>query len=554
LFCNIIKAMPQIIANIQTPSRPSLDFFEYWDSLGLFDELSVLLPPEFFIIFEIAQVIFTPELISEALNAVEDISREEKIEAPNRDESILINRVERISPLSDIMVIDRYRTIYDLKKALPRELAWEDTIFDIKLFKHELLVQKFYEEKADTFKPISTLQDESGRQANRFDQKFYLLLDRSRSMEIRMRSFFSKCLVAEFLRRKLNSNAKIFYRPFDSKPGDLFKIEKKEDFPFLIERVLLTTTGGTSTNLQQAVFQAIDDINFDKDMLNSEILVVTDGISKIDKYLLKEKLGDIKLNILKVGRDLAEPDYFEMKKTFDANKMKFDPTALNIKEIQHKMDKSQEEEALSPLQKRAYRYILEYSETMFKDLKEVSHRFVEIPDLDPSSLYELTDEKLDAIETAVDDFSRIDYNTKTLEERKKLFKQAYFLSQYVTLLLENKKNSSNPILKNCAYKLKKITQTILADPSLLQMVMETGRFTDKDTLKLSMKQLKEKLKDMKMSQTPLSAEEIRKAQMLLTSDLGEGNIGQFLRVLFIKLLECIKKLLQKIKNAIKKNN
>ncbi|MGQ9844268.1 MAG: hypothetical protein ACUVRK_12005, partial [Spirochaetota bacterium] len=456
--------MSQVITTVHAPSRPSLDFFEYWDSLGLFEELSVILPPEFFVIFEIAQVVFTPELISEALNAVEDISREEKIEAPNRDESILVNRVERISPLSDIMVIDRYRTIYELKKALPRELAWDDDIFDIKLFKHELLVQKFYEEKTDTFKPISTLQDESGRQANRFDQKFYLLLDRSRSMEIRMRSFFSKCLVAEFLRRKLNSNAKIFYRPFDSKPGELFKIEKKEDFPFLIERVLLTTTGGTSTNLQQAVFQAIDDIHYDKDMLNAEILVVTDGISKIDKYLMKDKLGDIKLNILKIGRDLAEPDYFEMKKTFDANKIKFDPTALNIKEIQQKMEKSKDgEEALSPLQKRAYRFILEYSETMFKDLKEISHRFVEIPDLDPSSLYELTDEKLDAIETSVDAFTRIDFNTKTLEERKKFFKQAYFLSQYVSLLLENKKNAVNPILKRCAYKLQKITQDILAD-------------------------------------------------------------------------------------------
>ncbi len=541
--------MSQVITTLQAPSRPSLDFFEYWDSLGLFEELSVILPPEFFVIFEIAQVVFTPELISEALNAVEDISREEKIEAPNRDESILVNRVERISPLSDIMVIDRYRTIYDLKKALPRELAWDDDIFDIKLFKHELLVQNFYEEKADTFKPISTLQDESGRQANRFDQKFYLLLDRSRSMEIRMRSFFSKCLVAEFLRRKLNSNAKIFYRPFDSKPGDLFKIEKKEDFPFLIERVLLTTTGGTSTNLQQAVFQAIDDIHYDKDMLNAEILVVTDGISKIDKYLMKEKLGDIKLNILKIGRDLAEPDYFEMKKTFDANKIKFDPTALNIKEIQQKMEKSQDgEEALSPLQKRAYRYILEYSETMFKDLKEISHRFVEIPDLDPTSLYELTDEKLDAIETAVDAFTRMDFNTKTLEERKKLFKQAYFLSQYVSLLLENKKNATNPILKRCAYKLQKITQDILADPSLLQLVMETGKFSDKETLKLSKKQLKEKLKEMKMSQTPLSSEEIRKAQMLLTSDLGEGNIGQFLRVLFIKLLQFITHVVKKLKN------
>lgn len=545
--------MSQVITTLQAPSRPSLDFFEYWDSLGLFEELSVILPPEFFVIFEIAQVVFTPELISEALNAVEDISREEKIEAPNRDESILVNRVERISPLSDIMVIDRYRTIYELKKALPRELAWEDAIFDIKLFKHELLVQKFYEEKADTFKPISTLQDESGRQANRFEQKFYLLLDRSRSMEIRMRSFFSKCLVAEFLRRKLNSNAKIFYRPFDSKPGDLFKIEKKEDFPFLIERVLLTTTGGTSTNLQQAVFQAIDDIHYDKDMLNAEILVVTDGISKIDKYLMKEKLGDIKLNILKIGRDLAEPDYFEMKKTFDANKIKFDPTALNIKEIQQKMEKSQDgEEALSPLQKRAYRYILEYSETMFKDLKEISHRFVEIPDLDPTSLYELTDEKLDAIETAVDAFTRIDFNTKTLEERKKLFKQSYFLSQYVSLLLENKKNAANPILKRCAYKLQKITQDILADPSLLQLVMETGKFSDKETLKLSKKQLKEKLKEMKMSQTPLSTEEIRKAQMLLTSDLGEGNIGQFLRVLFIKLIQFIKSVLEKLMKFVLK--
>ncbi len=547
--------MPQTISTLHGPSRPSLDFFEYWDSLGLFEELSVILPPEFFVIFEIAQVIFTPELISEALSAVEDISREEKIEAPNRDESILINRVERISPLSDIMVIDRYRTIFELKKALPRELAWDDDIFDIKLFKHELLVQKFYEEKADTFKPISTLQDESGRQANRFDQKFYLLLDRSRSMEIRMRSFFSKCLVAEFLRRKLNSNAKIFYRPFDSKPGDLFKIEKKEDFPFLIERILLTTTGGTSTNLQQAVFQAIDDIHYDKDMLNAEILVVTDGISKIDKYLMKEKLGDIKLNILKIGRDLAEPDYFEMKKTFDANKIKFDPTALNIKEIQQKMEKSQEgEEALSALQKRAYRYILEYSETMFKDLKDISHRFVEIPDLDPSSLYELTDEKLDAIETAVDDFTRIDFNTKTLEERKKLFKQAHFLSQYVSLLLENKKNAANPILKRCAYKLQKITQNILADPSLLQLVMGTGKFSDKETLKLSKKQLKEKLKEMKMSRTPLSTEEIRKAQMLLTSDLGEGNIGQFLRVLFIKLIQFIKHIAQEIKNIIDNKN
>ena len=283
--------MAEYIRPYSQPERPSLDFFEYWESLGFFENLQVILPPRFLIIFEIARVIFTPELISDALSAVEDISKEEKIEAPDRDESILINRLDRVSPLSDNMELDNYRTIYDLKKALPRELTWESDIFNMKLMTRTLMVTRFYESDSDQFRPISTTRDETGRDATRFDQKFFLLLDRSRSMDFKMRSFFSKCLVAEFLRRKINSNAKIFYRPFDSTVGKLFKLEKKEDFARLIEDVLFTTTGGTSTNLQEAIFQAISDIRYDKEMINSEILVITDGISKIEKFKLKERLG-----------------------------------------------------------------------------------------------------------------------------------------------------------------------------------------------------------------------------------------------------------------------
>ncbi|HPJ38514.1 MAG TPA: hypothetical protein PLT75_08720, partial [Spirochaetota bacterium] len=305
--------MADYMYTMSKPERPSLDFFQYWDSLGFFDNIQAILPPQFFVIFEIARVIFTSEFISDALSAIEDISKEEKIEAPDRDETILINRLERISPLSDNMEIDMYRTIYDMKKALPRELALDDDIFDIKLFTKSLLVQRFYETESDKFKPISTLRDESGKDANKFEQKFYLLLDSSRSMDMRMRLFFSKCLVAEFLRRKFNSNAKIFFRQFDSSLGKLIKLDKKEDFPFLVEEILYTTTGGTSTNLQDAVYQAIDDINYDKEMINAEILVVTDGISRIEKFKLQEKLGDIKLNVLKIGKDLVEANFYDIQ-------------------------------------------------------------------------------------------------------------------------------------------------------------------------------------------------------------------------------------------------
>ncbi len=542
--------MTDTITSIHGPQRPSLDFIEYWESLGFFDNLQIILPAKFFMIFEIARVVFTPDFISEALSAIEDISKEEKIEAPDRDETILVNRMEKVSPLSDNMVIDTYRTIYDLKRTLPRELALDDDIFDIKLFKRTLLVQRFFETRADSFKPVSTLRDESGRQANRFDQKFYLLLDRSRSMDFKMRSFFSKCLVAEFLRRKLNSNAKIFYRPFDTKTGDLVKIEKKDDFPMLIEKVLLTTTGGTSTNLQEAVYQAVEDIRFDKELINAEILVVTDGISKIDKYGMKNKLADIKLNVLKIGDDLAEPNFFEMKKTLEFSKIDFDPSSVNIKEIKKKMAEAggeADDSVLSPKERRAYRYLLDFSERMFNDLREVSQRFVEIKDLEPHELFKLTDEMLDSIETAVDELHRIDLEARTQEERERLYKQAYFLGQYLELLMEYGGNSKNPALQRADARVREIKQRMLEDPGLLKMIQAMkGYDEDKETMKLARKEVKKKLKEMQLQSRTLTTSEMKKAQMLLTMDVGEGSVGQFLKLILIKLWMLLAALARKV--------
>ena len=130
--------------SISRSDRPSTDFFEYWDALGFFDSLETMLPREFFTIFEIARVIFTPDIVSDSLAAIEELSQEEQIKTPNRDESILVNRKEISSPLSDTMEIDTFKTVYDLKKSLPKELAQEDEIIDIKLLTKTLLVQKFF--------------------------------------------------------------------------------------------------------------------------------------------------------------------------------------------------------------------------------------------------------------------------------------------------------------------------------------------------------------------------------------------------------------------------
>jgi len=539
---------------IRRPERPSTDFFEYWDALGFFDNVQSVLPPKFFILFEIAQVIFTPELISDALSAVEDISREEKVEAPDRDETIMINRMEKVSPLSDNMVIDSYRTIYDLKKALPRELAWDDDIFTIKLFTRSLLVQKFYETEADKFKPISTMRDESGKDANKFEQKFYLLLDSSKSMDFKMRFFFSKCIVAEFLRRKFNSRAKIFYRPFDSSVGKLFKLEKKEDFPLLIENILYTVTGGVSTNLQEAVFQAVSDINFDKEMLNSEILVVTDGISKINPFLMRDKLGDIRLNVLKIGSDLVEGNFYDMQEIMDTNRIDFDPSSINMNEVRKKVARTGGDETnLSMTERRAYRFLLNYSEQVFKDLRQVCHRFVEIPDLEPSRLFSLTDETLDFIETNVDEFSRMEFGDRSIEDLTRIYKKAYFLSEYIEMLMDFGDNAGNPILQRSYEKLKKVRQKLLEDPGLYLIITRAKSFDeDKKTMKLSRREARKRMKDMKFQQKTLTRSEMKKAQVLMTMDVGEGSMGQFFMLLVIKLWEFLKKVFFRIVRREKK--
>ncbi|MBP7583715.1 MAG: hypothetical protein KBA61_06760, partial [Spirochaetes bacterium] len=464
-------------------------------------------------------------------------------EAPDRDETIMINRMEKVSPLSDNMVIDGFRTIYDLKKTLPRELAWDDDIFNIKLLTRSLLVQRFYETEADKFKPVSTLRDESGKDANKFEQKFYLLLDSSKSMDFKMRFFFSKCIVAEFLRRKFNSKAKIFYRPFDSTVGKLFKLEKKEDFPSLIEEILYTTTGGVSTNLQEAVFQAVSDINFDKEMLNSEILVVTDGISRVNKFLMREKLGDIKLNVLKIGGDLVEGNFFDMQEIMSTNKIDFDPHSINMTEVRKKMSKQgADESSLTMTERRAYRFMLNYSEQVFKDLRDVCNRFVEIPDLEPSRLFKLTDETLDFIETNVDEFSRMSAVEGSIEDLTRLYKKAYFLSEYIEMLMDFGDNAGNPILLKAYERLKKVRQKLLEDPGLYLVITRAKAFDeDKKTMKLSRKEARKRMKEMKFQQKNLSRSEMKKAQLLMTMDVGEGSMGQFFMLLVIKLWEFLKK-------------
>ncbi|MCL1833556.1 MAG: hypothetical protein FWG49_03545 [Leptospirales bacterium] len=513
------------------------DFFGYWDSLGFFDNIQVILPPQFMILFEIARTLFNERSSLDALNAIEQISTEEKIYIPDRTESIAINRIERLAPLSDRMEIETYKNIIDLKRTLPRELAVDDDIFNAKLFTKTLLVQKFYESESDNFKPVSTMKNEQGREANRFEQLFYILLDTSRSMDVHMRGFYAKCIVSEFLRRKFGSNAKLFFRTFDTNVGELHKVEKKEDYPYMIETVLLSRTGGVSTNLQKAVYQAVSDINYTKDMVNAEILVVTDGVSKIDVQEMLEKLGKIKLHVLKIGGDLPEPDFYDMKSEFVNERVDFDPSSINIREIKNRIENPDDlEKPLTATEKRIYRLMLDNSDNIFKNLKKVSKNYIEVGDIANEKLYDVSNENLENIFHWVKKLESVDLQYLSIDDKERVFKQAFFLEQYIKMLHDfGAKNKSD--LKALIDRIENVKSKFLKDNELFMLIVRSGKYhDDKKKLKLDKKELKKMLNQMTMNNEKLTLKDMKKAQLTFTFQVGEeGSAGKLILLLFIKL-------------------
>lgn len=529
------------------------DFFEYWDSLGLFDNIQVILPPQFLVLFEIARNLFTDRTSADAFNAIEEISKEEAVYIPEREQSISVNRIERHVPLSDKMEIETYKNIIDLKRALPRELAMDDDIFSAKLFTRTLMVQKHYESESDHFKPVTTLINESGRDANRFEQIFYILLDTSRSMDMHMRSFYSKCIVAEFLRRKLNTNARLFFRTFDTQTGELHKIEKKEDYPFLIEKVLFATTGGVSTNLQKAVYQAIDDINYTKDMANAEILVVTDGVSRIDPDDMIAKLGNIKLHVLKIGEDMPEPDFYEIKSAFAGEGVDFDPTSIKLKDVKNIINNPESmEKPLSAYEKRAYRLILDYSNRMFKDLKRVAKNYIEVGDLKTEGLYDVSYENLENLFHWIKKLESTDPRFLTGDEKERLYKQVFFLGQYLKMLIEYGKTNQVE-LKAFYSRIEKLKSELMKDTELFLLIVRAGKYhEDKKKLKLDRKEARKLMKNMSMKKQKITTEDMKRAQLTFSFEPGEGSVGMLFKLLFIKLMQFLKALFTDPKSLFKK--
>jgi hypothetical protein len=275
-------------------------------------------------------------------------------------------------------------------------------------------------------------------------------------------------------------------------------------------------------------------------MINAEILVVTDGITKIDVHEMTDKLGKIKLHVLKIGDEYPELDFYDMKSEFINEKLDFDPSSINIRQIHNLMENPEgQEKPLSIREQRVYRMLIDQSNSIFKDLRKVSRNFIEVADLRPEGLYDVSDDNIKSIERLIEKFEQIDLRRLEIDDKENLYKQVYFLSQYIRMLLEHGKKNKDE-LRGLYHRLSVIKRRLMEDNELFILIVRLGKYhEDKKQLKLDRKQARQIMKQMASQNKNISLKDMKRAQLTFSFEPGEGNAGKILIFLLIKLFQLI---------------
>ncbi|MDP8223524.1 MAG: VWA domain-containing protein [Candidatus Lernaella stagnicola] len=330
-------AKPQVSAKAAPAALPSLsDDFD--DFLELFEELHGLVPQSFFLLFKIARVIKTPEAaLNGQLRGFFDICESAERTAPTDrpDKQHLTDEVPILTDHEPHFGTRKIKGLEEIGLARPGDVAEEDFTDLLRRAEERqlnvrVLVRSGAGEAAPETAPITDRGTRS--MANAAEQKLYVLLDRSYSMRHRNRLLYAKVLAIEYLRRKKKSNAKLFFRPFDFDVYELESLTSPEEYDALIRRLLFIEPGGKGTDIAHALEVAANDIRFDGMFDGAEILVITDGMDRVDPDELRQRIGEkIVVHMLKIGRDEADPQDAEIKEIIEKDQL----VGLSREEVIH---------------------------------------------------------------------------------------------------------------------------------------------------------------------------------------------------------------------------
>jgi hypothetical protein len=431
------------------PQKPYEDSFE--ETLELFSALGAAIPPEFWEILKIARVIFTPgnDTSDALLPLFESVTPRD--DGPRTE--IARVQVTVRNPNDPQPVYRRIQGVEELHLLDPATLAVEEFAELVAQAEEKKLAVRIMDprerrENRDEIRPVRTSHE--GKLLNLAAQKLYLLLDRSYSMRESSRLLFAKALLVEYLRIKRTGDSKMFFRAFDMEPYELLETQTRDDYDRVLKAVMLSEPGRKGTDIQAAILKAAEDIGREGAFSGAEIVLVTDGVDRLDVEKVRAALGgSIKLHTFKLGFDCQEPVEAEIK---DLQEQEHLPRDAVIKFFQ---------------------------DGLRKQFIEVSTSFVEIPDLN-GRYYHLEPEAFAHVRRSVENLAlSASSGALTGEQRAELYRRAAFLADFVQFVRSDLqgapgKDEERRAIDEAHAKLGALMDALLADTETVLRIGQIG--------------------------------------------------------------------------------
>ncbi|NUQ62917.1 MAG: VWA domain-containing protein [Pirellulales bacterium] len=199
---------------------------------------------------------------------------------------------------ADEMDVRLIRSTEDLPRIFPLEWLWEvyfPGLFYAKLAQRELLMPEWQRaepgagELAQEIFRREVVEDSSIDESPRLHA--YVLLDTSTTMQDHdRRGIIARGLALEFLRRSHRQGARLLLRPFTDETGELSVGYGWDDFLAITRRLIELPNAG-QTRIQAALEQVVQDLRGAGPCLGANILLITDGISRLSQNpLTREEL------------------------------------------------------------------------------------------------------------------------------------------------------------------------------------------------------------------------------------------------------------------------
>ena len=431
----------------------------------IFDQLEIY-APEIYEIFQISRILEEKE-ISDYQSLMPLF--EQTAEPENLPDDNLVE--PRKNSSEQEWHVDVMRKLQDFPKILKKEFMLPDEIFDQKLISKELLVRQ-----PDVVEEF-TSWDKYFERENRLDkekkekrQSTYILLDVSGTTASHNRLLLEKAIAMQFIISNHRDKGTIYLRLFNHDVSGLIISTNGEKTKHFWSELFRPFAPFGGTNLQRGLETAFNDIAYHSIDPNSEILVLTDGLTVIDTEKLMQMSEGTKINFVIIGDDRLDLTEIELREIYDKSMIRWK------KKWEKKLEKKEFEAHLEQMEKKfwANRYDEQdkYYRNIIANLEKLSEEtggiFLQIPDLPKTVLA-----SPELIKSLREELKNINFRLNEdipVSEKENILERLISLKNYINSIVQSFP-SMNPEYKESLDIISEgIKNQIVRDEELLEML------------------------------------------------------------------------------------